>query len=203
MPGNRSISALALSLIVTVHAGDRLLFLDPAALRGAQGVTLTVNPPHESKPILHVDRPLEARMISFYTTVIEEEGKLRLWYICRDDANQPNVAYAESRDGVTWTKPNLGLVAYRGSNDNNLVGLTSLDGAVFRDPNGTPDARYVYVTHVANQGVFRFTSPDGLRWRRDEQAFLPFRADTQNVVTWNESSRRYAVYLSAWDVREI
>ena len=42
-------------------------------------------------------------MISFYTTVIEENGKLRLWYICRDAANVPNLAYAESSDGVTWT----------------------------------------------------------------------------------------------------
>lgn len=141
-------------------------------------------------------------MISFYTTVIDEGGRLRMWYICRDADNRPNVAYAVSLDGMTWMKPSLGLVDYRGSKDNNLVGLTSLDGAVFKDPNGAPGERYVYVAHVADQGVFRFTSPDGLRWRRDARAFLPFRADTQNVVTWDERSHRYAVYLRAWEVGE-
>jgi hypothetical protein len=142
-------------------------------------------------------------MISFYTTVLDEAGKLRMWYICRDGANRPNVAYAESQDGVVWTKPNLGLVDYEGSKNNNLVGITSLDGAVFKDPNGKAEERYIYVAHVAEKGVYRFTSPDGLRWRRDELALLPFRADTQNVVTWDEATRRYAVYLRAWDVGEV
>ena len=30
-------------------------------------------------------------------------------------------AYAESSDGIRWTKPNLGLFRYRGSSDNNIV----------------------------------------------------------------------------------
>jgi hypothetical protein len=199
------VSSLFVSTVIgamgaTARAGGRLLFLDPGAVREAKGVMLSVNPPHASHPVIRVDRPWEGKMISFYTSVVDEDGKLRLWYICRDTDNRPNVAYAESTNGVNWTKPNLGLVDHRGSKDNNLVGLTSLDGAVFKDPNGLPAERYVYVAHVAEKGVFRFTSPDGLRWRRDDTALLPFRADTQNVAAFDERTKRYAVYLRAWDV---
>src|SRR5215204_3002696 len=116
--------ATCAALLLTLNpaqAGERLLFLDPGLIENAKGVSLSVNPPHRSEPVIRVDRPWEERMISFYTTVLDEEGKLRMWYICRDGANRPNVAYAESRDGVTWTKPNLGLVDYQGSKNNNLV----------------------------------------------------------------------------------
>src|ERR1043166_6800674 len=118
------------AMLPPMRAAGRLLFLDPATVQGAEGGTLTVNGPERYAPVLSADRPWEARMISFYTTLIDEDGKLRLWYICRDAENHPNVAYAESRDGINWTKPNLGLVVYRGSRENNLVGITSLDGAV-------------------------------------------------------------------------
>ena len=187
----------------TTFGAERLLFLDPATLQQAHGVTLGVNPVARSEPVIRIDRPWEGKMISFYTTVLEEDGRLRMWYICRDADNSPNLAYAESRDGLRWEKPNLGLVDYRGSKDNNLVGVKSLDGAVFKDPQATAAERYGYLAHVANEGVFRFTSPDGFRWRRDTAAFLPFRADTQNVVVWDERSQRYAVYLRAWDVGKV
>ena len=31
------------------------------------------------------------------------------------------MCYAESRDGIRWTKPNLGLFKFRGSSDNNII----------------------------------------------------------------------------------
>ena len=35
-----------------------------------------------------------------------------MWYTCRDRANHSGVAYAESSDGLKWTKPSLGVVDY-------------------------------------------------------------------------------------------
>jgi hypothetical protein len=181
----------------------RYLFLDPAIIIKSHAIDLRVNPPQRRETVIRPDRPWEQLMISFYTTVIEEQGKLRLWYICRDRDNQPNLAYAESTDGVSWEKPNLGIVDYHGSRDNNLVGITSLDGAVFRDPRARPGEEYIYVAHVAGAGVFRFFSPDGLHWQRDPRPLLPFRADTQNVVMWDEQKGRYALYLRGWDIGEV
>lgn len=179
-------------------ATPRHLFLDPAFVEEAQGAALHVNPPAQREIVIRPDKPWEQLMISFYLTARDEEGKLRLWYICRDKANHPNVAYAESRDGVQWTKPNLGIVDHEGSKDNNLVGLSSLEGVVFRDPNAPEAERYAYVTHLITEGMVRFHSPDGLHWQRDSGPLLRFGADTQNVTFWDERLGRYVLYLRGW-----
>jgi hypothetical protein len=191
-------SAAIFAFAIAHAAPPRHLFLDPALVREAQGAALHVNPPHQREIVIRPDKPWEQLMISFYLTVLDEEGKLRMWYICRDKQNRPNVAYAESRDGVRWTKPNLGIVDYDGSKENNLVGLTSLEGVVFRDPNAPAQERYAYVTHLWTEGMVRFHSPDGLRWQRDKTPLLRLGADTQNVTFRDERLGKYVIYLRGW-----
>jgi len=176
----------------------RHLFLDPEFVHDASGALSHVNPPQQREVVIRPDKPWEQLMISFYLTVLDEEGKLRMWYICRDKANNPNIAYAESHDGANWTKPNLGILDYNGSKENNLVGLTSLEGVVFRDPNAPASERYVYVTHLWTEGMVRFHSPDGFRWSRDNEPLLRLGADTQNVTFWDERIGKYALYLRGW-----
>ncbi|MFA7004104.1 MAG: hypothetical protein WC429_08720, partial [Verrucomicrobiia bacterium] len=177
---------------------SRHLFLDPAFVQQTTNVSLHVNPPQRREIVIRPDKPWEQLMISFYLTVLDEEGKLRMWYICRDKENRPNVAYAESRDGVHWTKPNLGIVEYDGSKENNLTGLTTFEGVVFRDPNAPATERYAYVTHLWTEGMVRFHSPDGLHWRRDKTPLLRLGADTQNVTFWDERLGKYVLYLRGW-----
>lgn len=193
---------LALGSAAALGAQPRHLFLEPSFVTEAEGAKLVVNPPVSREVVIRADRPWEAFMITFYLTVIEEDGKLRMWYVCRDADKTPNLAYAESSDGVTWTKPNLGVVDYKGSRDNNLVGVASLEGTVFKDPHArSPDETYVYVSTVfKGGGIYRFTSPDGYRWRRDEKPLLPFEADSQNVTFRDERLGRYVLYLRGWDV---
>ena len=56
--------------------------------------------------------------------------------------------YAESRDGIHWEKPKLGLFEFNGSNENNIVWDGELadthNFTVFKDanPNCSADARY-------------------------------------------------------------
>ena len=38
-------------------------------------------------------------MISLYLTVIEDQGKLRMWYTTRVSSKEVQLAYAESTDG--------------------------------------------------------------------------------------------------------
>ena len=185
--------AIAASLTSAPASGPtRHLFLDPAFVREAHGATLRVNPPLRADRVMVPDRPWEQLMITFYTTVRDEGGRLRMWYVCRDRQNEPNVAYAESVDGVSWTRPELGIIEYKGSAANNLVGLQSLEGAVYRDPRGAENERYVYVS-TGRGGVFRFTSPDGLRWKRDARPLVRFQPDTQTVVFWDERLSTSAV----------
>lgn len=187
-------------------AAGRQLFLDPALIAHAEHVALAVNPAERRETVIRADRPWEQLMISFFLTVRDEGDRLRLWYICRDKENQPNVAYAESRDGVTWTKPDLGIVDYRGSKANNLVGLRRLEGVVFQDPRAPAAERYTYVTTSkppgdagGPTGLYRFHSPDGLRWTGDPTPLIRAGSDTQNVTFWDENLGRYVIYLRGWN----
>ncbi len=179
----------------------RHLFLDPAFVQQAEHATLHVNPAQQREIVIRPDRPWEKLMISFFLTVMEDGGKLRLWYICRNAQNVPNVAYAESTDGVTWIKPNLGIVEYEGSKENNLVGLSSLEGTVYRDERCPANERYNYVTHLITEGMVRFHSPDGLHWSRDATPLVRFGADSQAVLFWDPPANAYALYLRSWDQR--
>lgn len=195
------LSSLLICILLATSSASaqrRHLFLDPAFISNSKGTALQVNPAQRRELVIKPDRPWEQLMISFYLTVIEDQGKLRLWYICRDKANRPNVAYAESVDGIRWTKPNLGIVEYEGSKDNNLIGITSLEGVVFKDPLAPPSERYVYITHLITQGMVRFYSADGLHWQHDEVPLVRFGADSQNVTLWDTQLSKYVMYLRGW-----
>src|SRR6478609_9004048 len=68
---------------------------------------------------------------SFYGSVIRVGDKYRMWYSAKSDrANSTGnltpsarIAYAESDDGLHWTKPDLGLADFNGNKHNNLVSL--------------------------------------------------------------------------------
>lgn len=213
--GPRAVGAALLLLGLTsagaVSGQPRHLFLDPGSLAHLDGAVLKVNPAQRRETVIVPDRPWEAHMISFFLTVRDEGGMLRLWYVCRDgwgQGSQANLAYAESRDGVVWSKPDLGVYEYRGSRANNLVGVRSLEGVVFQDPNAPPAQRYIYVTTgragSTDQGatpvtsIFRHHSPDGLRWQRDPQPLIDAASDTQNVVWWDERLGEYVLIVRGW-----
>lgn len=82
------------------------------------------------------------------------------------------LAYAESTDGVHWTKPKLGQFSFLGPKENNLVfGLDRALGrgahgvTIFKDPNGTPEQRYKLV-HMGREAgescVSGGVSPDSI-----------------------------------------
>lgn len=187
-------------------AAGRHLFLDPALIAQSERIAVAVNPAQRRETVIRADRPWEQLMISFFLTVRDEGDRLRMWYVCRDKENQPNVAYAESQDGVSWTKPALGIVDYHGSKANNLTGLRRLEGVVFQDPNAPAAERYTYVSTAkppldpnGPTGLFRFHSPDGLRWTCDPAPLIRAGSDTQNVTFWDENTGRYVVYLRGWN----
>ena len=191
----------------------RHLFLDPAILARTEGAALQVNPASRRETVIVTDKPWENHLISFFLTVREEAGKLRMWYVCRDGygtpGSQANLAYAESTDGVNWVKPELGIYEYQGSKANNLLGLHSLEGVVFQDPNQPPERRYIYVStgkpgstsksELGATGLYRHHSPDGIQWQRDTEPLIKAGSDTQNVVWWDENRKEYVVIVRSWN----
>ncbi|MDE2994429.1 MAG: hypothetical protein OXU67_11165, partial [Chloroflexota bacterium] len=130
------------------------LFIDERFFDSTDGVRLCMNPPVQHlEPVLRADRPWEALGIGSYNTVLREsDGRFRMWYDALLEGGLPHegarrLCYAESTDGLSWEKPELGLIPFRGSTANNVVAppleRQSQQGAtVFRDDRAAPAERY-------------------------------------------------------------
>lgn len=199
----------------------------PNAPVGDYGFRVSV-PPKPAAPVLVADKPWES-MATGWGTLRIEDGRWRLWYEAWDDQYKDDfdgrLCYAESNDGVTWLKPELGLVEYHGSKANNILFDGRSCGAgfhghyVFVDPTSPPEARY---RMIFMGGLRRWDkpeawyplcpmsfaySPDGLRWSWGNPAtqswlnapFAAFGSDTQTVVRWDEGLRQYVGYFRTWE----
>jgi hypothetical protein len=186
----------------TPLSGDLVLFpLDDVSLPWRDNLKLTLQSPtkYPGNPVLRLgpSEGPDGDGALAYGTVLKEDGKFRLWYIAtpRADGRIPGgkdqpamgsesarpIAYAESRDGIHWTRPDLGLVDYRGNRHNNLVAIEPVGEpytrahdfvAVLHDPaDPDPAARYKMAYIVYDQptgnwpGTATAISADGLSWK--------------------------------------
>lgn len=102
--------------------------------------------------MLVTDKPWEDNTSAYYT--IFRDGDLyRAYYRgshwdeqAKKAAHPEVVCYAESKDGIHWIKPELGLCEFNGSKQNNIVwnGIGTHCFAAFKDtnPDCAADARY-------------------------------------------------------------
>ncbi|MBM3457599.1 MAG: hypothetical protein FJX77_03575 [Armatimonadetes bacterium] len=109
------------------------------------GIRLAVQPARHSPVFIAPERPWEERSVS-PTCVLRDGGLLKMWYFSAGagGGGETFVAYAESEDGFTWRRPELGIQEYGGNTRNNLlfkVGDFELQ-SVFVDPSAPPEARY-------------------------------------------------------------
>ncbi|MDP6063498.1 MAG: hypothetical protein QGI49_01720 [SAR202 cluster bacterium] len=130
-------------------------------------------------------------------------NRYRAWYRTEHDSELVlkrsgfGTAYVESDDGITWSRPSLGLFEANGSKDNNLVWMGPGANMVpFHDPNPDvpDDERYKAV--VRTKDLLALVSPDGVNWRllQDEPIMTDGPFDTVNVVFWDSSREEYVVY---------
>ncbi len=114
--------------------------------------------------------------MQFYGSVIKIDGKYRMWYVAAGDDRLERsgprfspwrVAYAESTDGFTWTKPNLGLVEYKGNKDNNLVNIET-------DPFGILNVKVLYEPEPIRPNATRCRRMPGLRKARKVPVSVPW-----------------------------
>lgn len=188
---------------VAVGEQALLLGIDNYLLPLRENVCLYLSKPtYRKNPVLapskeNVNAPDQVAS-HFYGTVLKDNGKYRMWYYpCWSkpagdpyrpklaDLQQGPVCYAESDDGITWTKPNLGQVEFKGSKNNNAILLSDerieTVSVIKEESDPDPSRRYkmVYNAHNGTTWVIRTaTSTDGLNWR-----FAPKHAIDQFIET--------------------
>lgn len=163
------------------------------------GITLKVHEPAvDPAPVIVADRPWEQGYISPYSTFLEDGGTLRCWY-----ENGGGIGYAESQDGVEWEKPNLGLQAWNGSTDNNLIDINRHGHGIFIDPASAPSERYKMVSchwTETERKVLGAISADGLHWTPMVMPIMEYQhADTQNIGHYDVERAEYILYTRQMD----
>ncbi|GEP42587.1 hypothetical protein [Brevifollis gellanilyticus] len=188
--------ASALLYVPVSHAADlfdetkvtTLFGFDTVSIPHTQNLRIEMRQPkkHPANPVVKRGAPgtPDAQGVQFYGSIIKEGAKYRMWYVAFDDdkenseaSNRWRAAYAESTDGLNWTKPNLGLVEYKGNKNNNLLDMGGgpwgfVNVKVLKD-DADPDAsrRYkmtshIYFRHQTRLGnLLPFVSADGLTWK--------------------------------------
>jgi hypothetical protein len=165
---------------------------------------------YEGNPIL------EAKHANGTIVYDPEEKQFRMYY-----EGCHRVAF--SKDGIHWTKPNLGIVSFNGSTDNNLIMdysyRTDLASFIFdlrdQDPKKRWKAAVYYYDKKENitpirEGLYALFSPDGLHWRKD-QLIIPGMTDLPtnwpisgiddvSTVIWDKQLGKFIAWLKIYDL---
>ncbi len=203
--------AVELAAQPAIDIGSRReLFLDRLLIDRLSGVELRLQQPIEKEISLTFSQPWEGPFVN-YATVIHDGGLYRLYYRgvvtpATEGRQGVNVTcYAESSDGIHWTRPDLGLVEVSGSRKNNVI-LSDPDYSINFSPvldtrpGVDPSERYKALGGSMQSGLVAFASADGIRWRKlREEPVLPKSKvtmyDSQNLAFWSESEGRYVCYF--------
>ncbi len=194
-----------------VHIGSRweLMVDDYLVPKLDTGMQRLLHRPVEREVVLVLDAPWEGSACGVFT--VFQDGELyRMYYrgwqfdIVGDKLEQPHrmvVCYAESRDGIEWRKPQLDLVAFKGSKRNNIVwdGVGSHNFTPFKDANPQcPETeRYKAVGGIRREGgLFAFVSSDGIHWKllQEQPIIRKGYFDSQNLAFWDPKRSEYRAY---------
>jgi len=106
----------------TLNIGSkRELFVDNHIIEKLDNTHLKLHHPKEVGPKFAMDKPWEGGY-SGYTTVFKDGDLYRMYYRGYPvNASNSYTCYAESRDGIHWHRPNLNIVEFAGSKDNNII----------------------------------------------------------------------------------
>ena len=180
----------------------RELFVDRYLIDSLNGTQLKLHHPIPRGEAIRYDTPWESGdgySESFYTTVFKDDDIYRMYY----RGHVASTCYAESVDGINWTKPSLGLIEAGGTRENNVILSHSTHSAfcafVDTKPGAPASERYKANLIVGIDGLFGYVSGDGIHWKKvqDEpivQRKLPNHFDSQNVMFWSDIESCYLLY---------
>ncbi len=205
--------------------GSRLaLFVDDYLIESTEGVRLKLHEPVSAGAVLTFDKPWEGNT-SFYHSVFQDGDIYRMYYRGSSHASyafppfvgpeetvipeHPQLTcYAESKDGIHWTRPSLGLFEFDGSRDNNIVWMGGTRKGshcftVFKDgnPQAPDEERYkaLTVVHPAQglKHMMGLVSADGIHWKLlGEPLMVQEKMDSGlDLGFWDSERNQYVAFI--------
>lgn len=213
------------------------LFVDDHFVARMDGLQRTLHQPKDvaANPVIVPEHPWEHRRIPYGSVLwFPKDGKFKCWYLAmniydsrpgfRGYRKQHHVpiheaaflCYAESKDGLKWTKPELSLHEFRGSKKNNIVLVspgTHFDStSVMYLPNDrewpyrmmTFIGRWPYKEELVRKqwgdpppfgikrhGHYAFGSKDGIHWQELNNNGPVLRVSDRSMFWWDAERRLF------------
>jgi len=220
--------ALCYTLVSAVHAEDnnvfkreRYLVLDSRIIESKENMQLTVGVAHKDKnnPLFGEDKPWEPRFDNPYSSVIydEEEEIYKCWYSIFTKSDHEalapekrawvdwhegdrgfGVCYSTSKDGITWEKPELGILEFDGNKKNNIVIYYNHGVAVMKDLHETDPKKRYKAIHPEKENSLVWFSEDGIHWDEAIDVGPIDNGDTNQSIWWDEDLRKYVLITRRW-----
>ncbi|MBM4075670.1 MAG: hypothetical protein FJ267_08515, partial [Planctomycetes bacterium] len=197
-----------------INLGQRReLFMDDHLIGETKNVQLLVHQPIREEIAVDCDKPWEGNGCGYFSVLFDPQKTIyRMYYHAWqiptgiEPGGPLTIGYFESRDGIKWERPSLGLCEFNGSKDNNILLDKVGDGGRCHDfspfidsnPAATPEARYkaIGAGFESSKGVWAYQSSDGIHWTPMASApvFTKGAFDTQNIAFWSEAEKKYVLY---------
>lgn len=201
------------------------LVIDDHWIESASDVERVLHQPdkHVRNPLIRGDAPWAINPYCYGTVMYDDESsRFRLWYMSYNAglpfAERTPILYAFSEDGFAWDRPELGVVDFRGSTQNNILmhhyGHHDLYSPSVlrddRDPN--PDRRYKMIwwdfptgsQGYRDDGMCVAFSPDGIHWTKHPgNPVLSAKKQERSIsdvmsVMYDSRAGKFVAYTKGW-----
>lgn len=171
------------------------LFVDDVDVAMKRNVTRRVHAAAKlDRPVLEPDKPWEGGDIYLYGTTHRDPatGAFRMWY-----CTGSKMLLATSRDGLTWTKPELDVELIDGAKSN--VVLPALHGAAVIVDDIEPDPAKRYKALASEQirvgGFSGYYSADGIHWQQyGTERVLTVGSELGHAIR-DPATKKYFAYI--------
>ncbi len=201
------------------------LFIDDYWIENSTNIEANLHQPekHNNNPIIKSDVPWEENPYCFGTVIFDKEDSIfKFWYQSYNHADvikeRTPILYSTSTDGINWIRPNLGIIEYDGSTDNNIIlqnyGYHDLySPSVIKDTGESdPNKRYKMIwwdfplgkKGYQDDGMCVAFSPDGIQWTKyDANPVMHANKTEQSIsdvmaVMLDKSTGKYVAYTKGW-----
>jgi len=189
---------------------------DEWLISNTDNVSLKLQHPVPEEVVFEFDEEWEGNTCG-YVTVFKDKDVFKMYYRASTydfragkESHPAFVCYAESSDGIKWTRPKLNIIEFNGSKKNNIIwtGTGSHNFAPFIDTNPAVKENEKYKAvgaydETGQNGLFGFASKDGINWELmkntpiiQESKYVKF--DSQNLVFYDNLKNLYIAYHRGW-----
>lgn len=178
---------------------------------------LTLNHPTKKEIVIYHDEPWEGDCCCYHN-IFRDGNIYRMYYLARDSKTPvvgiicPGVVcYAESRDGIHWKKPSLGICEHGGTSENNIIldGNTDLFDNFYVLKDDNPDClegeqykgvavSYKDAKKSGDETLWCYTSSDGIHFQKAWEMTKDGHFDSLNIALWDSFQNQYVCYMRGY-----